>query len=104
MKLKKNDEVIVIAGRDKGRIGTISRVLPKDRKVLVTGVNISIRHRRPDPNKGDAGGRVEKEMPLDASNVAIYNRDSSKADRIGYRLLEDGSKVRFYKSTGAIIS
>ena len=104
MKLKKNDEVIVIAGRDKGRIGTISRVFPKDSKVLVAGVNMFIKHRKADPNRGDTGGRVEKEMPLHASNVAIYNRDQSRADRVGYRILEDGSKVRFYKSTGEQIS
>ena len=104
MKLKKNDEVIVIAGRDKGRIGTISKVFPKNSKVLVTGVNTFVKHRKADPNRGDTGGRVEKEMPLDVSNVAIYNRDESRADRIGYRILEDGNKVRFYKSTGEQIS
>ena len=100
MKLKKNDEVIVISGRDKGRIGNISRVLTKQNKVLVSGTNAYFKHEKPDPNRDKRGGRIEKEMPIDVSNVAIYNPENSRADRIGYRLNDDGKKVRYYKSTG----
>ena len=100
MKLKKDDEVIVISGRDKGKIGTVTKAFPATGKVLVSGVNMVFKHKKPDPNRGDRGGVVEKELPLDASNVAIYNQANSRADRVGYKLNDEGKKIRYYKSTG----
>lgn len=101
-KLRRDDEVIVIAGRDKGTRGTITRMI-KDDKVIVAGVNIIKRHTRPNPNLGQPGGIVEKEAPLDISNVAIFNPESGAADRVGIRIGEDGTKSRFFKSSGADI-
>lgn len=101
-KLKKNDEVIVITGRDKGKRGKINRVLP-DGKLIVSGVQMIKKHQKPNPNLGVAGGIVEKEAPIDASNVAIYNAATSKADRVGIKVLEDGKKVRVFKSNGEAV-
>jgi len=100
-KLKKNDEVIVITGRDKGKRGKINRVLA-DGKLIVSGVQMIKKHTKPNPNLGIQGGIVEKEAPIDASNVAIYNAATSKADRVGIKL-EDGKKVRVYKSNGEAV-
>jgi large subunit ribosomal protein L24 len=98
-KIKKGDNVVVIAGRDKGKRGEVSRVVDA-RHVVVNGVNQVKRHTRPNPMKNQPGGIVTKEMPIDVSNVAIYNPVTKKADRIGVKHLEDGRKVRFYKSNG----
>ena len=101
-RLKKNDEIVVIAGKDKGKRGSVRRVYDNG-KVVVDGVNLVKRHTRPNPNQGIAGGIVEKEMPINVSNVAIVNPESSKADRVGFKLLEDGRKVRYFKSNGEVI-
>jgi len=98
-KLKRDDEVIVITGRDKGKRGTISRLVGKDR-VIVSGVNMVKRHTKPNPNAGQPGGIIEKEASLHISNVAIFNPDTSKADRVGIQVLDDGFKKRVFKSNG----
>ena len=102
-KIKKGDEVIVIAGKDKGRRGQVIRVLTDADKVVVQNVNIAKRHTRPNPQKGIAGGIVEKEMPIHMSNVAIYNAKTGKGDRVGIRTLADGRKVRYFKSNNELI-
>jgi large subunit ribosomal protein L24 len=101
-RIRKDDDVIVIAGKDKGKRGTVIRVLPGD-KVLVENVNVVKRHTKPNPNRGVSGGIVEKEAPLDISNVALFNPVTKKADRVGFRVLEDGRKVRFFKSNNEVI-
>ena len=101
-KIKCNDEVIVIAGKDKGKRGTVSRLVGDD-KVVVTGVNIVKRHTKPNPNAGQAGGIIEKEAAISVSNIAIFNPESSKADRVGFRIEEDGKKSRIFKSTNKAI-
>jgi large subunit ribosomal protein L24 len=101
-KIRKGDEVIMRAGKDRGRRGTVLRVFD-DERLLVEGVNVVKKHERPNPMHGTSGGIVEKEMPVHTSNVAIYNPVSSKADRVGFRQLEDGRKVRFFKSTGEVV-
>ncbi len=100
-RLKKGDEVIVIAGKDKGRRGAITRV-DADR-LLVDGINVAKKHQKPNPNIGVAGGIVDKEMPVHISNVAIFNSESGQADRVGFKQLKDGRKVRIYRSTGEVI-
>ena len=101
-RLKKGDDVIVIAGKDKGRRGTILKMLADDR-VLVENVNMIKTHTRPNPNKGETGGIVEREAPLQASNVMLYNPRAKKGDRIGFRTLDDGRKVRFFKSDNEVV-
>jgi len=96
-KIKKSDEVIVITGRDKGKRGEVLTVRP-DGRLVVSGVNVAKKHQRGNPNAGQPGGIVDKEAPIQASNVAIYNDETGKADRVGFRI-EDGKKVRFFKST-----
>ncbi|MBS3668832.1 50S ribosomal protein L24 [Vreelandella sp. F11] len=96
-KIKRDDEVIVIAGKDKGKRGTVKRVL--DNRFLVSGVNMIKRHTKPNPMAGNQGGIVEREAPIHASNVAIFNSETGKADRVGFQVKEDGTKVRIYKST-----
>lgn len=100
-KIKRDDEVIVIAGRDKGKRGTVRQVLDTG-KLLVSGVNIIKKHTKPNPQAGVAGGIVEREAPIQISNVAIYNAEAGKADRVGYKV-EDGKKVRIYKSDGSAV-
>jgi large subunit ribosomal protein L24 len=100
-KIKKGDNVVVIAGRDKGKRGEVTRVLAEH--VLVTGINQVKKHQRPNPMKGEQGGIVKKDMPIHASNVAVWNPITQKPDRIGIRVLEDGRKVRFYKSNGELV-
>ncbi|KZE30230.1 LSU ribosomal protein L24P [Crenobacter luteus] len=100
-KIRKGDEVIVIAGKDKGKRGTVLRVL--EDKLVVEGVNIAKKHQKPNPIRGVAGGIVEKTMPLHVSNVAIFNPATQKADRVGIKLLEDGRKVRVFKSSGEVV-
>lgn len=97
LKIKNNDEVVVIAGKDKGKRGKILRVLGN--KVVVSGVNIVKRHQKSVPQKGTQGGIIEKEAPLHVSNVAIWNNFTQKADRVGFRVSQDGAKERFFKST-----
>jgi large subunit ribosomal protein L24 len=101
-KIRKGDEVIVIAGKDKGRRGTVLRVVD-DERVVVEGVNRVKKHQRPNPMKGTTGGIIEKEMPIHVSNVAIFNPHTQKPDRVGFRLLEDKRKVRYFKSNGEVI-
>lgn len=101
-KIKRNDEVIIIAGKDRGKTGTIGTVLPNG-KVIIKGVNLVKKHTKPNQQAGIVGGIVKQEAPLEISNVAIYNSETSKADRVGFRL-EDGKKVRFFKSNNEIIS
>lgn len=101
-KLKKDDEVIVLAGRDKGKRGAILRVLDRDR-LLVSGVNTVKKHTRPNPQANEQGGIITQEAAIHRSNVAIFNDETGKADRVGIRL-EDGKRVRFYKSTNTVIA
>jgi len=100
--LKKGDEVITIAGKDKGRRGTVLRVYP-DERVLVEGINVAKRHQKPNPNAGVAGGIIEKEMPLHVSNVMLFNPATEKGDRVGIKTLEDGKRVRFFKSNKEVL-
>jgi large subunit ribosomal protein L24 len=93
--------VIVLAGKDKGKRGTVRRVLD-DNRVVVSGVNMIKKHTRPNPQAGVQGGIVEREMPIQVSNVAIFNSATGKADRVGFRV-EDGSKVRIFKSSGEAV-
>ncbi len=101
-KLKKGDNVVVITGRDKGKRGEVKQVLAE--RVLVSGINQVKKHQRPNPMKNEQGGIVNKEMPIHVSNVAVWNPVTQKADRIGIRVLEDGRKVRFFKSNGELLS
>ena len=98
-KIKKGDSVVVIAGRDKGKRGDVARVVD-DNHVVVSGVNTVKKHTKPNPMKNQPGGIVTMEVPIDVSNVAIWNPVTQKADRIGMRMLEDGRKVRFFKGNG----
>ena len=101
-KIKKGDKVIVLAGRDKGKRGDIMQVVDAEH-VVVAGINQVKRHTRPNPMKNEQGGIVTKEVPIHVSNVAIWNPITLKADRIGFRKLDDGRKVRFYKSNKEVI-
>jgi len=100
-KIRKGDDVIVIAGKDKGKRGTVMQVLGG--KVTVENINMVKRHTKPNPSMGESGGIVEKEMPLDISNVALFNPATDKADRVGFKTLEDGRKVRFFKSNNEVV-
>jgi len=100
-KIKRDDEVIVLAGKDKGKRGKVRKVLDNNR-VIVDGVNMVKKHTRPNPQAGVAGGIVEKEAPIQVSNVAIYNPGTGKADRVGFKN-EGDTKVRIYKSSGEAI-
>ena len=101
-KIKRNDEVIVITGRDKGKRGKVTKVLPEG-KVLVSGIQMVKKHQKPNPQLGVQGGIVEKEAPIQVSNVAIFNPGTKKADRVGFKILEDGNKIRIFKSNGEAI-
>ena len=100
-KLKQDDEVIVIAGKDKGKRGTVRRVIDSDR-VVVSGVNMIKKHTKPNPQAGVAGGIVEQEAAIQASNLAVFNSKSGKGERVGCRI-EDGKKVRVFKSSGDLV-
>jgi large subunit ribosomal protein L24 len=102
-KIKKGDDVIVITGKDKGKRGSVVRVLSDEDRVIVENVNIAKKHQKPNPAVGAPGGIIEKEMPINVSNVAIFNPITGKADRVGIKTLEDGRKVRFFKSNGEVI-
>jgi large subunit ribosomal protein L24 len=98
-KIRKGDQVIVLTGRDKGKRGTVSARVDEDH-VLVEGINVAKKHVKPNPMKGTTGGVVDKTMPIHQSNVAIFNPATGKADRVGVKLLQDGKKVRVFKSSG----
>ena len=101
-KLKRDDEVIVIAGRDKGKRGKVMRVLDNGR-IIISGINMIKRHTRPNPNIGQQGGIVEKEAGIQISNIAIFNPKSEKADRVTFKIEEDGTKVRIFKSDSSLV-
>ncbi|NOX75153.1 MAG: 50S ribosomal protein L24 [Gammaproteobacteria bacterium] len=101
-KIKKGDEVVVVAGKDKGSRGAVLKI-GADRRVLVEGCNMAKKHVKPNPNVGEAGGIVEKEMPLHISNVALFNPATGKGGRVGFKTLEDGSKVRVFKSNNEVV-
>jgi large subunit ribosomal protein L24 len=101
-KIKKGDDVIVTAGRDKGKRGAVLRIVDA-RHLVVEGVNRVKKHQRPNPMKGATGGIVDKDMPIDISNVALFNPQTKKADRVGFKLMEDGRKVRVFKSNGEMV-
>ena len=101
-KIKKGDEVVVITGRDKGKRGTVLRVVDPEH-LLVEGANMVKKHQRPNPMKGQTGGIIDKEMPLHVSNVAIFNPATKKADRVGIKVMDDGRRVRVFKSNGEMI-
>ena len=101
LKIIRDDEVVVLAGKDKGRRGRVRKVVDADR-VIVAGINMIKKHTRPNPQAGVQGGIVEREAPIQVSNVAIFNPQTSRADRVGFRV-EEGRKVRIYKSTGTVI-
>jgi len=98
-KIRKGDQVVVLSGRDKGRRGAVVQVLA-DGRVLVESVNMVKKHQRPNPQAGKQGGIIDKEMPLAAAKVAIWNPSAKKGDRVGVRTLKDGKRVRFFKSNG----
>lgn len=100
-KIKRDDEIIVIAGRDKGKRGKVTKVLPND-KLLVGGINVVKKHQRPNPQMGVPGGIVEIEAPLHVSNVAIFNPSTKKADRVGFKV-DGGKKIRVFKSSGEAV-
>ncbi len=101
-KLKNGDEIIVIAGKNKGERGKLTNVFPNGR-VKVEGINMVKKHVKANPNANEQGGIIEQEAALDISNIAIYNPESEKADRVGIRLEEDGLKVRYFKSSGELV-
>ncbi len=98
-KIRSNDEIVVITGKDKGRRGKVMQVLAEN-KVLVQGINRVKKHVKPNPNAGVQGGIIEKEMPMDDSNVMLVNPATGKGDRVGFKLLDDGKKIRVFKSNG----
>jgi large subunit ribosomal protein L24 len=102
-KIRKGDEVVVKVGKDSGKRGTVLRVLPEADKVVVENVNIVKKHTKPNPQAGVSGGIVEKEMPVHVSNVMLYNPQTKKGDRVGFKILEDGRKVRVFKSTIEVV-
>lgn len=101
-KIRKGDEVIVITGKDKGRRGSVAK-LYDDGRVLVENINVAKKHQKPNPNAGVPGGIIEKEMPVDVSNVMLFNPATDKGDRVGIKALADGRKVRFFKSNGEVV-
>lgn len=101
-KIKKGDEVIVTTGKDKGKRGTVMKIFDDDR-LIVENVNMAKKHTKPNPQKGEPGGILDKEMPLHISNVAIYNPVTDKGDRVGFKFLKDGKKVRIFKSNQEVV-
>jgi len=101
-RIRKGDEVIVIAGKDKGKQGSVLNIMPNGR-LIVSDVNMAKRHTKPNPNRGQPGGIIEKEMPIDPSNIMLFNPQTEKGDRIGFKTLEDGRKVRYFKSTDEVV-
>ena len=101
-KIRKGDEVVLNTGKDKGKRGTVLRVLESG-QVLVEGANMVKKHAKPNPMKGITGGIIDKEMPIDISNIALFNAGTQKGERVGFKTLEDGRKVRVFKSSGEVV-
>lgn len=101
-KIRRDDEIIVIAGRDKGKRGKVMKITGDDR-YIVSGINMVKKHTKPNPMAGQPGGIVEKEAPIAVSNVAVFNPATGKGDRVGFKILEDGTKVRYFKSNGEVV-
>lgn len=101
-KIRKGDEIVVMTGKDKGKRGTVLTRVDAEH-VVVEGVNRAKKHAKPNPSKGVVGGIVDKDMPLHISNILLYNPATQKADRVGFKFLEDGTKVRFFKSSGEVV-
>lgn len=101
-KLKQGDEVVVLVGKDKGKQGKILKKIGADR-ILVEGINRAKKHQKGNPNAGIQGGIIDKDMPIAISNVGLYNPETKKADRVGFKLLDDGKKVRYFKSTNEVV-
>lgn len=102
-KIKKGDEVIVIAGKDKGKKGTVVSILNEEDKVLVEGVNVAKKHVKANPNTGERGGIVSKSMPLRRSNVMVYDPTAKKGSKVGIRVLKDGQRVRYFKASDQLV-
>lgn len=102
-KIKKGDDVMVLTGKDKGKTGQVVRVIDEDDRVLVENINVAKKHQKGNPNAGVPGGIIEKEMPMHISNIALVNSATGKADRVGIKQLEDGRKVRYFKSNGEVL-
>ena len=101
-RIKKGDDVIVRTGKDKGKSGRVTKIL-RDNKVLVEGINQVKKNQKPNPNAGVSGGIIVKDMPINISNIGLYNPETKKADRVGFKFLEDGKKVRYFKSTNEVV-
>lgn len=101
-KIKKGDDVIVLCGKDKGKRGSVLRVLEENR-VIVEGINTVKRHTKANPNAGVTGGIIDKDLPINISNIALFNPVTKKGDRIGFKILEDGKKVRYFKSNNEVV-
>lgn len=101
-RIRRGDDVIVIAGKDKGRRGTVLKIVDSDR-IVVESVNMAKKHQKPNPNAGVSGGINEQEMPIHASNVMLYNPSTSKGDRVGFKILKDNKKVRYFKSNDEVV-
>jgi large subunit ribosomal protein L24 len=101
-RIKKGDQIVVITGRDRGKLGEVRRVLENDR-LVVEGINIVKKHRKPDPGKGVAGGIEEMEATIHVSNVALYDRSTRRPAKVGFKILNDGRKVRFFKKSGEML-
>lgn len=102
-KIRKGDDVVVITGKDKGKRGPVLRRVD-DEHVIIEGINRAKKHMKPNPVKGVAGGIVDKDMPIHLSNIALFNPATKKADRVGFKVLDDGRKVRVFKSNGELVS
>lgn len=101
-KIRKGDDIVVITGKDKGRRGSVLKV-GADNRIVVQGINLVKKHQKPNPMAGVAGGIITKEMPIEVSNVMLFNPATQKGDRVGFRTLDDGRKVRFFKSNGEVV-
>ena len=101
-KIRKDDDVIVTTGKDKGKRGTVLRRVD-DKHLLVEGINRAKKHQKPNPMKGQTGGIVDMDMPIDISNIALFNPQTQKGDRVGFKTLEDGRKVHIFKSNGEVV-
>jgi large subunit ribosomal protein L24 len=102
-RIRKGDDVIVIAGRDKGKRGTVQKVLPTTHRIYVEDANLVKRHTKPNPARNAPGGIIEKEAAMHISNVALYNAETGRADKVGFKVLNDGRKVRVFRSTGEMV-
>jgi len=102
-KIKKNDEIVVISGKDKGKRGAVVKIVNDGLKAVVEGINMIKKHVKPNPQKNTEGGIIEREAPIHISNVAIWNPRTHKADRVGIKFLEDGRKVRYFKSNNEVV-